>query len=287
MSKGRSEAALKSLRRLGYRDGQEDRRLADIQRTLEAAKQENDHASYLECFRRSNLRRTIISVMPLIIQSASGVVFMVSYTLYYAQLAGFNDKLSFQIQITTNVLAIAGNIVSWFVIDRFGRRASMIYGLGALVCVLMVMGGLAVVDSPQALVGAVSMCLLFSFFYNIGVGAAAFTIVAESATQRLRVKTIAVGLSLQASLNTAWSFSIPYIINPDRANLGGRIGFIFGGVSILMMVYLYFYQPETTGRSYAEMDEMFMKRVPARKFAKFRTEIQEQSAQSTGAEVAR
>lgn len=131
------------------------------------------------------------------------------------------------------------------------------------------------------------MCLLFSFFYNIGVGAAAFTIVAESATSRLRVKTIAVGLSLQASLNTVWSFTIPYLLNPDRLNLGGKIGFIFGGISILMMVYLWFYQPETTGRSYAELDEMFMKRIPARKFATYTTEIHEEAARTTGAEPAR
>jgi MFS transporter, SP family, general alpha glucoside:H+ symporter len=227
----------------------------------------------------------MISVMPMISQSASGVVFMVSYTLYYAQLAGFSDQMSFRIQVTKDVLAIAGNIVSWFLIDRMGRRQVMLWGLLSLVAVLMIMGGLAVVDSQQALVGAVTMCLLYTFFYNIGVGAAAFTIATETATARLRVKTIAVGLSLQASLNTAWSFSIPYFLNPDRLNIGGKIGFIFGGASILVLVYLFFCQPETRDRSYAELDEMFMKHVPARQFKKYETDIQRDAARSTGVEL--
>lgn len=54
------------------------------------------------------------------------------------------------------------------------------------------------------------------------------------------------------------------LFNPDQANLGGRLGFIFGGLSLLCLMYLWFYQPETAGRTYEELDEMFMKNVPAR-----------------------
>lgn len=53
-----------------------------------------------------------------------------------------------------------------------------------------------------------------------------------------------------------------------------------------MMVYLYFYQPETGRRSYAELDEMFMKRIPARKFKEYTTDIHQETARTTGAEPA-
>lgn len=59
---------------------------------------------------------------------------------------------------------------------------------------------------------------------------------------------------------------------PDKLNLGGRLGFIFGGLSFLCLIYLWFYQPETVGRTYEELDEMFLKNTPARKFETYQTD---------------
>jgi SP family general alpha glucoside:H+ symporter-like MFS transporter len=52
------------------------------------------------------------------------------------------------------------------------------------------------------------------------------------------------------------------------------LGFIFGGLSFLCLVYLWFYQPETAGRTYEELDEMFMKGVAARRFKTYQTDAQ-------------
>lgn len=59
---------------------------------------------------------------------------------------------------------------------------------------------------------------------------------------------------------------MPYLINTNEANLGGKICFVFFGLSVPMCVYLYFCLPEMKGRTYAEIQEMFHKNVPARKF---------------------
>ena len=81
-----------------------------------------------------------------------------------------------------------------------------------------------------------------------------------------------------------WSFVFPYVFNPDKANLGGKSCFIFAGLAVLCLVYLWFCQPETAGRTYEELDEMFMKGVPARKFRKYVTdaEIKGQEAKAIG-----
>jgi MFS transporter, SP family, general alpha glucoside:H+ symporter len=60
----------------------------------------------------------------------------------------------------------------------------------------------------------------------------------------------------------------------DKANLGGKSCFIFAGLSVLYLIYLWFCQPETAGRTYEELDEMFMNGVPARKFRKYVTEAE-------------
>jgi hypothetical protein len=71
-----------------------------------------------------------------------------------------------------------------------------------------------------------------------------------------------------------WLFVLPYLFNPDEANLGAKVTFIFAGLSVLCLVYLWFFQSETTGRSYGEPDEMFMNKVPTRQFKRYTTDAE-------------
>lgn len=76
VSKNRDEKALVSLRKLGYSESERQKKLALIRVTLDEVRRETEGVTYLECLLHSNLRRTMISVMPLSIQALSGVVFV-------------------------------------------------------------------------------------------------------------------------------------------------------------------------------------------------------------------
>lgn len=283
-SKGRHKDALKALAGLGYRGEAGEKRLASVFNTLEQVKRETEGVTYLECFRKSNLRRTIISIMPLSIQALSGIAFAASYSTYYVQLAGFSTEISFKLQIVQQVISLIGNVMSWYLVDRVGRRSLTFCGLVVLTIILFVMAGCAVVETVPALKGAISMILLYCWWYNVTIGATAYTILCETSTSRLRVKTIAIGLALQNALQTMWSFVLPYLFNPDKLNLGGRLGIIFGGLVVICLVYLWFYQPETAGRTYEELDEMFIKSVPARRFKTYQTDAQAMGEAAKGKE---
>jgi hypothetical protein len=292
ISKGRDEKAQKSLHGLGYTVEETQKKIALIKNTLDEIRHETEGVTYLECFRRSNLRRTIVSIMPITIQALSGVVFTAGYSTYYMQLAGYSTEMSFQLQIVQQILSLVGNIMSYFVIDRVGRRNVMVYGLGILTAILMVTGGLAVVgsdtsspNSAGAIKGTVALILVYCWWYNLTIGAAGYTILAEVSTSRLRIKTIAIGLALQNALYTMWSFVLPYLFNPDEANLGAKVSFIFGGLCVICLVYLWFWQPETAGRTYGELDEMFMKKVPARKFKAYRTDAEAMGVAAEGVDI--
>lgn len=73
LSKGKEAKAANALRKLGYTPEDVEKRMAAIVLTLEEVKRETEGASFLECFRKSNLRRTMISIAPLSIQALSGV----------------------------------------------------------------------------------------------------------------------------------------------------------------------------------------------------------------------
>jgi MFS transporter, SP family, general alpha glucoside:H+ symporter len=276
LSKGQEAKALRSLHRLGYKasTGEDVKRLANIKLTLEEVRKETDGASYAECFRKSNFRRTIISVAPLTVQQFTGIVFAASYSTYYSQLAGYSTSMSFKLQIVQQVISMVGNVMSWYLIDKIGRRALTVYGTAILTVILWIMGGLAVGGSPGELKGTVAMILIYCWLYNVTIGATAYTVLTEVSTARLRAKTIALGLAFQNCWSVMWSFTLPYIFNPDHANLGGKVGFIFGGLSFPCIAFLWWYQPETRYRSYEELDELFAKNVPCRKFESYVTEAQ-------------
>ncbi|KAH7148195.1 general substrate transporter [Dactylonectria macrodidyma] len=273
MSKNRETAALKSLVSLGYRGEDGRMKLSVIKQTLERVRAETEGVTYLECFRTTNLRRTLISIAPKCMQAFSGITFASSYATYYMQLAGFSTSKSFTLQIVQQVISMTGSVMSWYFVDRVGRRNLTFWGLFSLTVILLAMGGCATATTNQdAIQATVAFILLYCWMYNLSIGAVAFTVLAEVSTSRLRAKTVGIGLAVVNGLNMMWSFVLPYLFNPDKANLGAKVAFIFGGCSVLSLVYLWFELPETAGRTYEELDQMFMKKIPARRFKNYKLE---------------
>ena len=212
--------------------------------------------------------------MPLLIQTLSGITFVAGYFTYYLELAGYDIATSYRIQIAQPVLSIVGNLMAAASVDYIGRRNLTFYGLIILTAFLLITGGLGLGHTHSQIQGTVAFILIYSWWYNVTIGSTAFSLLAEVSTSRLRVKTVALGYSLQQCINLMWQFVIPYLFNPNYANLGAKIAFIFFGLCFFCIIYLYFYQPETAGRSYQELDEMFSKGVPARKFKGYKTDVE-------------
>jgi MFS family permease len=142
VSHGKTERAMKALQEIGFTDDAEaEIKMAEIKRVLAKTEEETSGATYAECFRRSNLRRTVIAAMPLTIQTFSGVAFVGSYSTYYQQLAGYSAAASFKLFIVQQILSGAGNVVSWFLVDSVGRRRLTLWGMIVLTTLLLITGG--------------------------------------------------------------------------------------------------------------------------------------------------
>ena len=86
-----------------------------------------------------------------------------------------------------------------------------------------------------------------------------------------------------------WGFALPYLFNPDKANLGAKVTFIFGALSVLSIVYLWLCLPESAGLSYERLDELFIGRVKATNFKDERrrsgSTLQESTGEKPGIDV--
>lgn len=93
----------------------------------------------------------------------------------------------------------------------------------------------------------------------------------EIPSQRLRSYTF--GLAAAVGFFAAWltTFTAPYFINPAALNWGPRYGFIWFPSCLIGAVWVFFFLPETKGRTLEEIDELFEAKVPARKWSGYKT----------------
>lgn len=263
--KGNTDDARSVLTRLYSDPNDAEGHLERIRLTLEEAETQKTTA-YIECFRGTNLRRTLIAIFVFLSEPMSGLGFVSNYGALMYQYLGIGDRQSFLIQIGAQILSISGAIISFSVSDAIGRRPMFIAGCIGLTGLLLCMGIAGSIDTAAATRAAVGFYTMYNFFYNAGVGSNVYTIASEIPTSILRTKTLAIALSCSAAVNTMWSFVAPYMFNPGYGSLKAKIGFVYGAFMLIFAVVAFFFVPETRRRTYEELDELFMNRVPTRQF---------------------
>ncbi|KAG7710813.1 hypothetical protein KL950_000779 [Ogataea haglerorum] len=279
LSRGKRRQGLASLKKMYREESLIQKQYAMMHVTvIEASEISSKAGTYLDCFKAKDFRRTLLVVFPLFMQAMSGVSYVSSYSTYYFQYAGFDTQKSFQISCGAQALSIAGVICSWFIIDRFGRRSLMISGMIAITILNLLIASTGTDKSNRAAMKASSgFMTMYNFVYNIALGAVPYILASEVSSVFLRAKTYAIANLTNNAFQCMWSFVLPYMFNANEANMGSKINFIFTGCSFLSIFVFYFYLPETAGRSFEEIDEMFALKIPARKWKHWQTRKQEES----------
>ncbi|AOA64408.1 Maltose permease [Komagataella phaffii CBS 7435] len=281
LTKDKTEKTLKSLNKIYKGSDLVEAQYALMKVTIQEAQLANGEGSSLqELFYKRNFKRTLAGVCSFLIQPLSGVAFISGYSTYYYQLAGFTDDRSFQLSCGAQGLSIFGTITSWFTLDFFGRRSLMIIGTTCMAVLNLLVACLGLnINNIPAVTASCAFMAMYNFFYNASIGPGAYVVSGEVPTNNLRSKTIATGSFLNNGIQCMWSFVLPYMFNPDQANMGSKVLFIFGGLSALYLLVFFFYLPETAGRSFEEIDEMFNDKIPIRKFKGHKCRVQIEAAQ--------
>ncbi|KAB5547134.1 sugar porter family MFS transporter [Coniochaeta sp. 2T2.1] len=265
--KGRMDQAEVVLRRLASKKVNTKATLAAIVETDRLERELEMGSTYWDCFKGTNLRRTEIAIGVYSTQVLSGI-YLINYGTYFFQLAGLATQDAFYMGIGFLAVGFVATIISWFEIVRFGRRRIYNTGLAFMVGIQILIGILdCVPNRPSGVKWAESaLMLIWNFCYDLSVGPICFIIISEVSATRVRSKSIAIATAAQAIFGIVMTVGIPYTINPDAGNWGGKLGFFFGGLGFLCFIWAWFRVPETWGRTYEELDILFDRKVPARRF---------------------
>lgn len=243
--------------------------LALIQRTNDREKQFEAEASYRDCFKGTDLRRTEISAMAWSIQILCGLS-LPFYAVVFFQAAGLSSEAAFNLNVGMTGLGFVGTCCSFFLINRYGRRTLYFGGLCILTVLMLLVGFLGIAPRSSAMVNATAGLLIVWFFvYFLTVGPVAYVIFSETSSARLRSHTVAIALMAYSTLGIVYNISSPYLINTTEANLGAKTGLVYGGISLFACLWCYFRLPECKGRTFEELDIMFQRKVRTRDFKNY------------------
>jgi MFS family permease len=171
-------------------------------------------------------------------------------------------------------VGFVGTLLSWVLITKVGRRRIYNYGLATLTVMIFLIGILDCAPNytnrPGVIWAQSTLMIIWNGIYDLTIGPVCFVLICEVSATKVRAKTIAVATAVQAIFGIVMTVAIPYMINPDQANMRGKLGFFFGGLSLISCTWSWFRVPETYGRTYEELDLMFEKKVKTRKFKNYK-----------------
>ncbi|THZ17082.1 putative sugar transporter [Aureobasidium pullulans] len=149
--------------------------------------------------------------------------------------------------------------VAFWSIDKLGRRACfMISGAGMGSCMVTLAVATSFKDNYGASIAAAFFLFLFCFFTPIGFLGANFLYCTEVAPLRLR--------SSMSSISTAnhwiWNFVVNMVTPIAIRTIGWKYYLVYACIGAIIPVVVFFYFPETKGRTLEELDIMF-KQVPS------------------------
>ncbi|RMJ08498.1 hypothetical protein CDV36_011873 [Fusarium kuroshium] len=237
--------------------------------TTEHERQVESGTSYFACLRGTNLRRTIVVMGVYAMQLLTGSQFRGFMTYFFLQ-AGLPTDQSFNMTIVALTLSVLGVLGAWVVMTYAGRRTMYLWGGALTIALFTAIGGMGVklhTSSSSSMAWAIgSLIAVDGFVANLLILPVTFVLVSEIPSSLLRSKSVVIARNFYSAINILAGVMTPYMLNPTAWNWGALTGFFWAGAAVIGFIFTFFMVPESKGRTTAEMDILFEKKVHVRKF---------------------
>jgi hypothetical protein len=280
--KGNIEDARRNLRKLrGSSDDEVEEELRLMKLSEENQRELHAQTNFWHIFQRQHLKRTLTAGSFFSLNQISGIILSTTYTTVFLTALGVADV--FALTIISSCCTLAGTIAAPLVIDRAGRRPTAFIGMGILFIIDVVAGGLAFdTGNKKATMAIAALSFVFNFFWASSFFSLSNLMPSEMATPKLRHHTMAYTIACAQTTAVVTTLVVPQLTSADAANLGAKTYLIFAGCMAAIIVFFYFFMPETRGRTFAEIDEMYAAKIPMWKWRSYETSFELRSRESKG-----
>ena len=216
--KGKYEQAAKSVSRLGRKSAvnQADT-VAMMRRTIELEKSDRP-PSYIEIFKATDLRRTLIVSAVYASQNLTGNL-IANQAVYFFTKAGIDQQLAFGLGLITSALQMIFVMLSWILTAYFGRRSIYLWGSLANFILLIALGiAGSVTYNYSSKLAQAALGLIVSVLFTLGPAPASWVIIGETSAIRLRPLTTGFGRAVYYIVEIPCIFLAQYMLNTAGAN---------------------------------------------------------------------
>jgi sugar porter (SP) family MFS transporter len=243
LMRGRRDDALATLRRVDP-DRDAERSMREIELDLGAER----GGSLREMIRLPYLRPTVFVLVLGFLVQITGINAVTYYSPFIFHDIGWHGNLVLLIQALIEVFSVAATVTAVLVVDRLGRRLTLMIGVGvmilsnALMVVLYAQGShFSGVTSALGFIGI----LFFTAGFNFGFGAMVWVYASESFPARLRTAGASTMLTADLLANLLISRFFLTVLH----DMGGTGTFaLFLGLALLSLLFIAALAPETKGR---------------------------------------
>ncbi|KAL2812569.1 general substrate transporter [Aspergillus cavernicola] len=216
---------------------------------------------YLSLFNNKAIfKRTTLAILVMVFQQWNGV----NAILYYAPFifAGLGLSGNTTSLLATGVVGIVmflATIPAVLWVDNFGRKSILIAGGIGMAASHFIVAGItgSFSDNWPAHRGAGWVAVVFIWIYAIcfgfSWGPVAWIIISEVFPLGLRAK----GVSIGGQSNWLNNFAVAMATSPFLSTSQFGAFIFFGALTTIGVIWVYFFVPETKGRTLEEMDELF------------------------------
>ena len=240
------------------------KQIKEIKENLAAEKSSSNNKI---SFQSWMLMPIFVGVGMMFAQICTGINTIIYYTATIFQNAGFASNTS-AIYATIGVGAVnfVMTLVAIFFADRWGRKPLLYAGLWGMLIALICLGtafryGDVLGESLRWV--AVGSVVVYIACFAFSLGPIGWIMVSE--VLPLKIRGFAMGVC------TVANFTFNLIVVSSFPILTAKIGegytfWIFGVISVLCLLFVFFYVPETKGISLEKIEANWRNRIPARKF---------------------
>ena len=221
-----------------------DEELESIERDIAEGKADKTPAS------KSGLGRAlIVSFFLAILIHLSGINTIIDYAPSIFKSAGFHLDAALLSTFVVGIAIFAFTIVSFFTIDRFGRRPLYVWGSLGMAVALLVMVG-AVLTGHFSGMFVLIFIVIYIMFFSACIGPVFWTLLPEIFPNAGRGKALIVPVLTQWVANAVVVLFFPVVFN--KLGQAGTFG-LLGAACIAQALFFHFFVPETRNRSLEEI----------------------------------
>ncbi|KAH7916658.1 general substrate transporter [Hygrophoropsis aurantiaca] len=203
--------------------------------------------------RSQNFRRATIGVVCQMMQQLTGINLITYYATILFQRLGLSDVNSRIMAAANGTEYFLASYIAYALVERVGRRTLMLVGTAGQCVTMLLLAILGSINNGPAQI--ISAILLFAFntFFAIGWLGMAWLYCAELSGLRIRAPANA----LSTASNWTFNFVVVMVVGPSFNNISWKTYIVFAALNAAILPVIYFFFPETGGRSLEDMDVVF------------------------------